>query len=341
MEPHDLNRVFDRLAPTADQEQAVLDRLLQTERKGKPMKKLKKLTVIGIAAALMVISCAAAVVTGIDQRILGYFHIVSEQEPLMSPTAVRVEKSHTYENGWTVDIQQAVSDRYSMAVLIDVIAPEGMRLDGEESYLKVQPDRKPGGTGYGSYYLTQGSGHLEDEAPNRVSYLFRLNFDSEKADLIGSTWKLTPESFLCVEEDGTSHEIELGGWTCAVSLSSQDPGILYEVGQPISLGGYEVTLDQLYLSPISFAFRFKNIPSSLWDGEFGLVSEDWEGQIVLHMDSGETVEMERLPLMGGLTNPDPEDPDAAYGHYQFRPERIIDPAEITAVTICGQNYELK
>ena len=56
MERHELNRMFDRLAPTPEQEQAVLDRLLQTERKVKPMKKLKKLTVAAVAAALMVIS---------------------------------------------------------------------------------------------------------------------------------------------------------------------------------------------------------------------------------------------------------------------------------------------
>ena len=36
MEQRDLNRMFDALAPTQEQERAVLDRLLQTERKGRP-----------------------------------------------------------------------------------------------------------------------------------------------------------------------------------------------------------------------------------------------------------------------------------------------------------------
>ena len=90
MERRDLNRMFDALAPTAEQEQAVLDRLLQTERKDRPMRKLKKLTVIGIAAALMVISCAAAVVTGLDQRLLDYFGANQEQAELLAPGAVAV-----------------------------------------------------------------------------------------------------------------------------------------------------------------------------------------------------------------------------------------------------------
>ena len=67
MEPRDLNRMFDALAPTPEQEQAGLDRLLQTERKVKPMKKLKKLTVFAVAAALMVISVAAANPEGVQE----------------------------------------------------------------------------------------------------------------------------------------------------------------------------------------------------------------------------------------------------------------------------------
>lgn len=67
MEPRDLNRMFDALAPTREQEQAGLSRLLQTERKGRPMKKLKKLTVAGVAAALMVISVAAANPEGVQK----------------------------------------------------------------------------------------------------------------------------------------------------------------------------------------------------------------------------------------------------------------------------------
>ena len=67
MEPRDLNRMFDALAPTPEQEQAGLDRLLQTERKVFPVKKLKKLTVVAIAAALMVISVAAANPEGVQK----------------------------------------------------------------------------------------------------------------------------------------------------------------------------------------------------------------------------------------------------------------------------------
>lgn len=133
MEPRDLNRMFDALAPTREQEQAGLDRLLQTERKVKPMKKLKKLTVIGLAAALMVISCAAAVVTGLDQRLLDYFGANLEQaEQLSAAVATQDPVTHAYQSGWTVQISQVLSDRYMVAALIDFTAPEGMTLSVPE-----------------------------------------------------------------------------------------------------------------------------------------------------------------------------------------------------------------
>ena len=53
MEARDLNRMFNALAPTPEQEQAGLDRLLQTERKVFPVKKLKKFPINTTDAYLM------------------------------------------------------------------------------------------------------------------------------------------------------------------------------------------------------------------------------------------------------------------------------------------------
>ena len=338
MELHELNQMFDRLAPTPEQEQNGLNRLLQTERKVRPMKKLKKLTAAGVAAALMAVTCAAAVVTGVDQKILGYFNIAPEQEPLMAPTAVRVEKSHTYGNGWTVDIRQAISDRYSMAVLFDVTAPEGTSMDWEKSGIRVQshPSTSSPSWGVGSsdYQLAD-----EDPEDNRASYLLFLHYDNQEAyDILGSVWELTPEYFWYIEQDGTDREVPLEGWTCTVRLSEQDPGLLYEVGKPISLIGCETELYQAYLSPISFFFRLRNIPDALWETGSDL-GDELRSNVFLHTDSGEVIGM--TLTMGGLTNPDPYDFSKEYGLYQYDLEQVIDPAEIVSVTICGQVFALK
>ena len=52
------------------------------------MKRMKKLIVVGIAAALMVTACAAAVVTGLDRRLADYFGVGPEQVELLERVAV-------------------------------------------------------------------------------------------------------------------------------------------------------------------------------------------------------------------------------------------------------------
>ena len=100
MTSHDLNRAFEAFAPTAEQEQAMLDRLLTEQKEVRPVNRIKKMTVVLVAAALMLMACAFTVVTGLDQRILSYFGGGEEQAQLVSGGVVEVEKSFRYENGW-------------------------------------------------------------------------------------------------------------------------------------------------------------------------------------------------------------------------------------------------
>ena len=126
-----LRRVFDQTRPSPEQKEAMLRRLLEPERKGKPMRKLKKLTVVAIAAALMVISCAAAVVTGIDQRLLDYFGAGPEQAELLAPGAVPVDVA-VEDNGAALRVTQVLMDRYNIMIVADFTAPEGTVLDMDE-----------------------------------------------------------------------------------------------------------------------------------------------------------------------------------------------------------------
>jgi len=96
----------------------------------------------------------------------------------------------------------------------------------------------------------------------------------------------------------------------------------------------------VYLSPISVVFHLRNGSARLWDNSRCLFSENWQDEIVLHTKSGETVRIGDRN-MAGITNPAPEDPDAAYAHFQFYPEKVFDPAGIASVTLYGQTYELQ
>ena len=108
-----LRRVFYQARPSRAQKQAMLDRLLEPERKGKPMKKLKKLTVFAVAAALMAISAAAANPEGV-QRFLGDIASVVQ--------VGQYRKDMTNVNGETVAVftipDPSVENRNGRAILV-------------------------------------------------------------------------------------------------------------------------------------------------------------------------------------------------------------------------------
>lgn len=269
MEPRDLNRMFDRLAPTADQEQAVLDRLLQTERKDRPMKKLKKLTVIGVAAALMVISCAAAVVTGIDQRLIDYFGGGTQMEELLLPGAMAVDVS-TEDNGAVLHITQVLRDRYNITVLGDFTAPEGTVLDAEgtersfagfslddEGVLFFDSDGMPvSGEIADGYAYTCGWRLLDDGNPkdNHLSLLFHLTVpEGLKGELDIASFRIAAEDPWMVERyTGAVDLLYAGNWSLEVPLPQKDMGCTQKFDQNVGeLDGSAIRLKEVYLSPVT------------------------------------------------------------------------------------------
>ena len=115
MDPKELNQMFEQLAPTPEQMQRELTRLLQEERKGHPMKNLKKAVVFCVAAALMLVTCAAAVVIGIDQRLIDFLGGGEQAQELLAPGAQPVDVT-TEDNGASLHVTQVLMDRYTIQI---------------------------------------------------------------------------------------------------------------------------------------------------------------------------------------------------------------------------------
>lgn len=349
MEPHELNRMFDRLAPTAEQEQAVLDRLLQTERKVKPMKKLKKLTVLGIAAALMVISCTAAVVTGFDQRLAEHLGAESEEDlELIAPAEVAVNECHTYENGWTVEISQVLADRLSLAVLVDVTAPEGTVLDKKDkiSLGIVQLDDQ--GEQIVSGILLGSIRQLEDDDPadNRMTVLWqvRKTKGEESVPYIGTSVELTPLA-VCFQEGDRMIPAKFNEgdsdtwWSCTVKLPDADPGITYSMDQPLTIGTVQVRLTGVYLSPLSLTVYVEDKEQTLqapeggnpaeWEAYWEIQRMAWEDNVFLNLADGTRIAAAKSQgKVVGVS-------------YTLCFDQILDVEKVVSVTLFGQTYELK
>ena len=327
-----LRRVFDQARPSPEQKEAMLSRLLEPERKVVPMKKLKKLTVIGIAAALMVISCAAAVVTGIDKRLADYFG-AGERAELLAEGVVPVGERHTYDNGWTVEIVQLAADRYSLVALVQVTAPEGVRLDGD-CYMDLHSEIVPKeGGGVGSYVC--GSIQLSDEDPedNRLAFLWHrgpTSFSEGGAQSIaGHSVTLSPQRFRQalgnLRADFPKNE-----WSVTVELPAEDSGSAYVSHQAVAAGGKTAVVDEIYVSPVSVAYHMTgDTAEALSSPAFS----DWKGRTAVYMADGSvTAAKEVVSINCNLKD--------GSGMFVFRLKEMIDPAQVAGVTILGQDLPL-
>lgn len=338
---NELKRVLDQVKPSREQETAMLNRLLTDERRSHNMKKRtgpSKLAAAAVAAAILLTTGASAVVTGLDRRLLDYFGGGREQETLLSAAAMVVDKELT-DQGATLHVRQVVADRYSVVALLDFTAPEGTaltedyyRLGGEVT--ATAPDgRKMSSWGSGFTLLAD-----EDPDDNRVTLLFTIHTLDDSFTLLGAKLTLDFEGLYgdTVEETRLAD----GRWRCSMTLPAEDPGRYATPDAPMEVGGNRVTLTSLYVSPISFAWELgegeDDLESMATDALHG--RKDWAEQVFLTLETGETIPVGEPNFV--LTQYKTDIQGRDHGRYCFRLDSIIDPAEVTAVTLFGQTFSL-
>ena len=325
-----LRRVFDQARPSPEQKEAMLRRLLEPERKGKPMRKLKKLTVVAIAAALMVISCAAAVVTGIDQRLLDYFGASPEQAELLAPGAVPVDVT-VEDNGATLRVTQVLMDRYNIMIVADFTAPEGTVLDMDEENDGI--DRGFGGMEWSmpellneaeeAIDLNQSwSWHTEvlddgDPLDNHLTLLMRM----ELSEGIQPDWNISGMSLH--NNDLVRYDPQLcqyvtvysGDWSCQFPVTWQDMGQIVRVNQVAGqVDGVDISVTGLYLSPMTLQVKLERaepVPLRSDDAKPGTYSR-WISALNVDRVTLTTKDGQTIPLIElGSTGSD-QDLDIAF-----------------------------
>lgn len=338
---HDkLRSTLDRALPTPAQEDAMLAGLLREDRKDQTMKKLSRRAISLLAAAALLATCAFAVAAGLDERLIRFFGAAPEETPLLSAAAVPLDVSDT-DNGTTLRVSQAIADRYSAMLLIEITAPEGTSLDAGLFSLGTSLDAVTadggnlGGWSSGWDLLEDG-----DPADNHVSLILSLHGLDRDVCLLGATLDFTFDGLY--EGHGGGHlddaQALTGQWRCRFTLPGEDPGRYVRLDAPIELEGGRVTLRSVYLSPITYGFQLAEGPDRLLELDWMHGGDFWKEDVLYTTDSG-TVALADFYALGTAyrTETQPED----LGQYLFRPGRIIDPAEIEAVTVCGQRFALE
>lgn len=322
MDKRDFNRVFDQVRPSPEQKETILRRLLEPEKEVFPVKKLKKLTVVGIAAALMVVTCAAAVVTGLDQRLMDYFGADPEQAQLLISGAVPVDVT-VEDNGAALHVTQVLMDRYSLLILADFTAPEGTVLDMDEDQEGI--DRGFGGMEASMPQLLDQSGNeidlnqswawktevLDDGDPldNHLTLLMRVDL----SEGIQPDWNIG--GLALHGKDLVRFDMDLeryvtvysGDWSCQFPITWQDMGQILPVNQVAGqVDGVDISVTELYLSPVTLQMELKRaVPVPLHSdnavkGLYGRwVSAVNVDRVTLTTKDGQTVPLIELGSTGG------------------------------------------
>lgn len=330
MTSHDLNRAFEAFAPTAEQEQAMLDRLLTEQKEVRPVNRIKKMTVVLVAAALLLMACAFTMATGLDQSIVEYFKGEPEDASLMSAGIVPVEQSHTYDNGWTVEIKQVLMDRNSITALVELTAPEGVVPELEYRIFDMEPVIT---NAQGEGLLLGGVPReipLEDPDPedNQATILWSYDVLLGVEEMWGGSFTLIPRQFFWSTKEGPVQFSD--GWSCTGTLPSEDAGLLYRMDEPFSLEGKELGLKSIYISPIRFVFTLEAC-----DPTMDTLHEE-RGSVSLTLEDGSIVKMEE-GIYSASADQTGETDDC---RIQFQPEKLVDPENVTAVTLYGQTFSL-
>ena len=336
MKSRDWNQIFEEFSPTSQQEQAMLEEVLREPRKKRSLKPMRKTAVVLAAAALLLLACAFTVAVGLDGRFLAYFGAGEEDAPLVSGGVAEVDHSFRYGDGWTVTVEQVLADRDSLAVLTEVIAPEGTVLDGEAYYFELGVELPPAaktrpaasGWGYGPVILEDA-----DPEDNRLTFLTTKGVGELGAEtLLGQRVTLTP--MWMQESGGRKLSVDFSGekQSCTVELPQQDGGRTYTLNDAIQVDGEEWTLKELYLSPISLAFTLEreNADPQKWE-----LSEmtSMEEEAVLQLASGEAVTLRRVVSQT-------QDQETGVVRCVFQMDQVLKPEDVTSITILGQTFSL-
>ena len=351
MELRELNRAFDQFSPTQEQKEAIRARLLREERKRRPMKWMKKTIAVLVAAALLLMTCAFAVISGVDQALLRYLGVEAEEAPLLSPMAVPLDIV-VEDSGCTLEVKQVLADQYAALILVEFTAPEGTVLNGEQ--YEFGTVRADGSTSEREITAPDGERvkggsifwkTLEDSDPadNHATLLYEIQPMAGEPSLLGCTVDLTLTRFYQSESGVLAPPLFSGNWSFSLTIPDKDPGRYLPLQYPFDVEDRRVQLSAIYVSPLSLTVEMQEAQDRVAD-IFEYVVDNWEGNISLTTVGGETVQITDTGPM--FSNREGEQTglewgwDKDQGRFRFLPERIIDPAEIASVTFFGTTIPL-
>lgn len=179
--------------------------------------------------------------------------------------------------------------------------------------------------------------------------LLHVHLGVTSGNLLGVKLKLTPEKLgwwgLEEENDWEFHtlaDFREESWTVKLTVPETDPGRTLTTEQPLNVAGYELPVEQLYVSPISFLYDVSGLPfqgqpfdGDTVDGLMAVMGDEELTNAVLTMADGSQVTM---AARYSCEISHPAEGMFDQGRVIYRLADIIDPNQVSSVTILDQKF---
>ena len=309
---------------TAQEKQSALsiseETLLQAESSRKKrlwFGKRRWITAVAACAFVLSLSTAVAATLSTDERLLKLLHADSQSQIAQLSEMSTYIGSTATTDGYTLTVQEAVSDKHHVWLLLDLVGPEDEVLDANQNcYQDVALTfEKMGGHGY-------SFGTLPDEIPddNRVSFLLDL---STRKSLVNNqlTLELGNLGLQVYDAEGKAQ------WTVLSEGNSKFEFTLSDNNTTVSMWQWKVLqhqnknflLAKMEVSPLSITLKARRLE---WDMYLYLREEP----VQVYLKNGEMLELISNSSGGGGPIMD----------FSYTMPKPLDLTQIERIVYCGE-----
>lgn len=212
--------------------------------------------VVACVLVLSAVAVGAATIFPWNSSFSTLFHLDDESKAALSPSGMEINQSVT-QNGFTVAAKQAASDAYGTYVIIDVTAPEDMKIEDNYDFGENDTTVNDIDSLFWDHYLLS-------KANNHATYVFYV---STPQNISGHKVSLSLKNFgyfkdnesARLEDKNQFHSLIDGEWNLSWNVSYQDISKNYAVNKNVKIHGGKAKIKTLSISPYSATITLKEI----------------------------------------------------------------------------------
>ncbi|NLO47717.1 MAG: DUF4179 domain-containing protein [Clostridiales bacterium] len=256
MNNNDWNSVFPEVPQRFHETvQCTLDtQILNNTGRKKVLKKRFPIVLAAVIAALGVTAAATAYIIQWNDKLAERFDANEEQQnQLVSDSAIASVDQTVTESGLTVTAVQTLGHKNGVYLLFDVKAPEGITLSDENLFegTSVEIEGIENGANYSGGFLSDTNQNVSSPAGTNERYYEIWLSNTDQADWNGKKITVTFSNLQANNEKLDMYTELEGKWTLSWMLSYTDQAQTFEINQAYDIGGHEVFVKSIELSPLS------------------------------------------------------------------------------------------